>query len=445
MFFPTLGAIATTDVALVDIHETIRDALTMMHQHNHRSIVVKNGSVYYIITTKDMIGLKTDGISFDTPLSQIKLRVLPLIDKASNIISALSLASQTDEHICVCNGDGTLYGLVTNSDIVSSVDPQVIMESLQIGTIFDKKYGFKSCTVDMRMDDILPYMKDAPNDCIIVLENDLPIGILTSKDLLRLISESESNLGSVSDVMSSPIETMNMKDSISDALEFIKARHYKRIVAVDDKGHVAGIVTQQDLIARTYLKWSQLVNEHFQEFEELTKILQQRNRDLTTWATQDALTGLHNRHMFSELFDKELATMKRYKTRVSVIMMDLDYFKRVNDTYGHNIGDYVLKTVAMMVKNSVREADLLARWGGEEFVLLFPNSGCDEAYIAAEKIRKVLEVFSFDEVGQITCSLGITEVQSADTLENAIERADAALYRAKESGRNQTITCEAQL
>jgi len=445
MFFPTLGLIATTDIISVDIHETVEVALDTMRRHNHRSIVVQNGTLFYIITTKDMITLKMDEVPFSTPLSQIPLRILPLIDKESSVISALNLTNEMDEHICVCNEDGTLYGLVTSSDIVSSVDPQIIMESLQIGTIFDKKYGFKSCPPDEQMTEILLHLKDAPNDCVIVLEENLPIGILTSKDLLGLISEVACGSRKISEVMSSPIETMNIKDSISDALEFIKSRHYKRIVVVDDTGCVMGIVTQQDLISRTYLKWSQLVNEHFHQFEELTQNLQQRNRHLTTLATKDALTGIHNRHLFTEFFDKELASMTRYKTRLALIMMDLDYFKRVNDTYGHNIGDYVLKTAAHIVKHSVREADLLARWGGEEFILLLPNSGCKEAYRAAEKIRKALEAFRFDEVGQVTCSLGITEVADGDTLESAIERADAALYRAKGSGRNQTITCETRL
>lgn len=445
MFFPTLGLIATTGIVLVDIHETVQSALAKMRHHNHRSIVVQNGNVFYIITTKDMITLKMEGISFDTPLSQVTLRVLPMVNKESNVINALNLTNDMDEHICVCNDDGSLYGLVTNSDIVSSVDPQVIMESLQIGTIFDKKYGFKSCCADAHMDEILIYLKDAPNDCVIVLAENLPVGILTSKDLLQLISEPECGSKQVSNVMSSPIETMNIKDSISDALAFIKVRHYKRIVVVDDTGQVRGIVTQQDLIARTYLKWSQLVNEHFQQFEELTKILQQRNQHLTILATNDALTGIHNRHMFSELFEKELATMKRYKMKVSLVMMDLDYFKHVNDTYGHNIGDYVLKTFAQTVKKSIRDADLFARWGGEEFVLLLPNSGCNEAYIAAEKIRQIIEVFCFDEIGQITCSSGITELVDEDTLESAVERADAALYRAKKEGRNCTVTCEARL
>lgn len=442
MFFPTLGLIATTDVITVDIHGTIQDALNKMHQHNHRSIIVVNKTLHYIITTKDIIRLKLEGVCFSTPLSQIQLRALPLIDKESNIINALNLTNDIDEHICVCNKDGSLYGLVTNSDIVASVDPQVILESLQISTIFEKKYGYKSFSPSTAMSEVLSFMKDSLSDCVIIQEEKQAIGILTSKDIIKFIGEGINPSVVVSDVMSTPIEMLSEKVSIHEGLEYLRSRHFKRIVVTNDEGSVVGIVTQQDLIARTYLKWSQLMQDHFKQFEEITQILQQKNRHLTQLATKDSLTEIHNRHMFAELFSQELSNAKRQVTQLSLMMIDLDHFKQVNDTYGHNIGDYVLKNFVASVVATVREADLFARWGGEEFVLLLRNTGCEEAYHVGEKIRNMIESTSFDDVGQITCSIGITEVSCEDTLHNAVERADNALYAAKNMGRNRTIACE---
>lgn len=441
MFFPTLGQIATTDVCMVDIHQTIGDALNAMHADNHRSIVVVNQSVYYIITTQDMIGLKIEGIDFNTPLSQVNLKQMPRLGRESNVINALNLTDEIDEYICVCNEDETLFGLVTNSDIIASVDPQVILDTLQIGTLFDKKYGFKSFESDATMREVFEYMKDSLSDCVIIQNGGVPVGILTSKDLLRMINKDNCQAMSVSEEMSSPIETLNSKASISDALNFLKERNYKRIVVVDDTGYIIGIVTQKDLISRTYLRWSKLVHEHFHQFEELTHILQQKNQHLAQLATKDALTDVHNRHMFVELFAKELAIAKRNHTKLALLMVDLDYFKQINDTHGHNIGDYVLKHFAQMVTTSIREADLFARWGGEEFVLLLRDTSCEEAFGVAEKIRTLLETSRFDEVGQVTCSIGITEVYADDTLLSAIDRADGALYAAKDEGRNRTIAC----
>lgn len=445
MFFPTLGLIATTDVITVDMHHTVQDALDKMHQYNHRSIIVVNNTLHYIITTKDIIRLKLEEVDFSIPLSQITLRPLPLIDKESNIINALNLTHESDEHICVCNKDGSLYGLVTNSDIVASVDPQVILESLQISTIFEKKFGYKSFAPDTTMSEVLEFMKDSLSDCVIIQEGGYPAGILTSKDVIRFIGKGISPTQLVREVMSSPVEMLSEKASISEGLEYLRNGHFKRIVVTNDEGHVVGIVTQQDLISRTYLKWSQLMQDHFQQFEEITQILQQKNRHLTKLATKDTLTEIHNRHMFDELFSQELSIMKRQGGKSALIMIDLDYFKRVNDTYGHNIGDYVLKKFVSLVSSVVREADVFARWGGEEFVLLLRNTGCDEAYSVGEKIRMLVESEPFEDVGHITCSIGITEVTGDDSLIGAIERADNALYSAKDMGRNRTISCRSNV
>jgi len=441
MFFPTLELIATTDVILIDIHKTINNALQKMHEHNHRSIVIVNGSLYYIITSKDLIRLKVEGVDFATPLVQIDLRPLPLLEKGSNVVNALNQDHAMDEHICVCNEDGTLYGLVTNSDIVASVDPQVVLESLQIGTVFDKKYGYKSFEYTTKMDQVLGYMKDAPIDCVIIQHDNKPVGIITSKDIIKFINNATCLTAEVGTVMSSPIETMPSSASISEALDFLKQRHYKRIVVVEETGAILGIVTQQDIISRTYLKWSQLVNEHFLQFTELTQILEQKNQYLANLATKDALTRISNRHMFTEQFAKECATAKRYKTNLSMLIMDLDHFKEVNDTYGHNVGDYVLKRFASIVSELIREADIFARWGGEEFVLLLRHTSCMEAYTVAEKIRQAVDAYHFDDAGKISCSIGVTNIQEDDVLETAIERADQALYVAKHQGRNRTIAC----
>ncbi len=441
MFFPTLELIATTDVISTDINGTVHDALKKMHDHNHRSIVVVNGPLHHIITSKDLIRLKVEGVDFSTSLSQIELRTLPLLDKASNVVNALNITDEDGEYICVCNEDGSLFGLVTNSDIVASVDPQVILESLQIGSVFDKKFGFKSFDQSVTMDIILNYMKDSLADCVIMLHENSPVGIITSKDILKFIDNEKCHTMIAAEVMSSPLKTMKMTASISDALNFFKIHHYKRIVVVDEMDAIIGIVTQQDLISRTYLKWSQLVNQHFHQFEELTQILQKKNQHLTSLATKDPLTSIDNRHMFAELFAKESASAKRYGTNVSLLMMDLDYFKKVNDTYGHNIGDYVLKTFTSTITALIRDADVFARWGGEEFVLLLRHTDCHEAYRAAEKIRLAIEAHDFGQAGHITCSIGLTDVQHDDLLSEAIERADRALYAAKHQGRNRTMVC----
>jgi diguanylate cyclase (GGDEF)-like protein len=165
--------------------------------------------------------------------------------------------------------------------------------------------------------------------------------------------------------------------------------------------------------------------------------LQELARDLGFQATTDPLTGLHNRLKFDQALADEMVRSDRYKTPLSLVLYDVDNFKRVNDTYGHQIGDKVLVQLSRFVPNLIRSTDLLARWGGEEFAILVPGSDGQMAFQAAKKLRDAIRHVVFDEVGSVTCSFGVTQFAVEDTAAEFISRADNALYRAKINGRNQ--------
>jgi len=129
----------------------------------------------------------------------------------------------------------------------------------------------------------------------------------------------------------------------------------------------------------------------------------------------------------------------RYGHPVSLLFIDLDHFKRVNDTYGHAVGDDVLKAFCDIAQKCMRSTDLLGRWGGEEFVILMPNSGVMIASLLGERIRKATMAFEFPVVGRVTASLGIAECREEESWESWLARSDAALYAAKSGGRNRVI------
>ncbi len=160
---------------------------------------------------------------------------------------------------------------------------------------------------------------------------------------------------------------------------------------------------------------------------------------LAQTATLDALTGALNRHGFSELAPAELAQARRHERALSLIMMDLDHFKQVNDTYGHATGDVVLQTVATVVKRNLREADVFARWGGEEFVILAPDTSAPDAERLAERLRLLLRRDHGAGVPHFTVSFGVTELTSEDDLDSLFARADGALYEAKQTGRDRVV------
>lgn len=175
-------------------------------------------------------------------------------------------------------------------------------------------------------------------------------------------------------------------------------------------------------------------------FYELNLYSDEREKmmgELRRLATTDNLTGIHNRMKLELLLTAEVLRSRRYNRPLSVILIDVDMFKSVNDTFGHLVGDTVLKDIARLLKENIRESDYVGRWGGEEFLVINPETATTGAFLLAEKLRKTIEAHSFQSVGVKTISLGIATLQEEEWEEDMLKRADGALYRAKNSGRNR--------
>ncbi|MBN2812170.1 MAG: diguanylate cyclase [Spirochaetales bacterium] len=156
-------------------------------------------------------------------------------------------------------------------------------------------------------------------------------------------------------------------------------------------------------------------------------------------ALHDPLTNLLNRRAIEPMMQFEMNRKKRANAPVSLLIIDIDHFKRVNDTYGHDVGDIVLKRLAETLTEYRRSTDLVARWGGEEFAVLLSDTEESQAIVLAEKIRKACENLKFEECDGITVSIGVAELIAEETFDSWFKRADAALYTAKKTGRNKTI------
>lgn len=153
----------------------------------------------------------------------------------------------------------------------------------------------------------------------------------------------------------------------------------------------------------------------------------------------DQLTGIFNRRNIMEELNKEINRFRRYKEPLSIMLLDIDYFKSVNDTFGHQVGDIVLQEFTKVINQTIRSTDIFGRWGGEEFILILPDSDINSAVDLGERIRKNISEFSFTQVGNKTISIGVTEFNSSDEINTLIERCDKALYEAKSDGRNRVI------
>jgi len=169
------------------------------------------------------------------------------------------------------------------------------------------------------------------------------------------------------------------------------------------------------------------------------KIKNERTRfkELANVAYTDSLTKVYNRLKFDELAEVELLSAEKFDLSLSIAILDIDHFKSFNDNYGHLIGDEVLIMLAQYINTSLRSTDIFARWGGEEFVILFKGTEIEDARVVTEKLRDGVSKLQHDIAGNITASFGLTQYKYGDTLENMFKRCDEALYRAKANGRNR--------
>ncbi|WP_371322896.1 biofilm regulation diguanylate cyclase SiaD [Dechloromonas sp. ZY10] len=176
-------------------------------------------------------------------------------------------------------------------------------------------------------------------------------------------------------------------------------------------------------------------------------MLRDLNDRLTNISTHDELTGLPNRRFMQEKLQYEISRMERQGTRFSIALADIDHFKRINDSAGHGCGDTVLRALAECLRNNLREYDSCARWGGEEFLLLFPDCELTQAAKLAERIRVAVQAFEAEGVPQNirpTISFGVSEYAPGKGLDQALREADLALYQAKADGRNRVVSYQEQ-
>ena len=228
-----------------------------------------------------------------------------------------------------------------------------------------------------------------------------------------------------------PIIMLTAKSSTNDKITSLTA-------GADD--HLSKPFNESELGARIYacLRTKALQDELRDKNRQLEEVLSK----VEVLAITDPLTHLYNRRHFENLIENEFASTARYKSPATCLMIDVDYFKRVNDEYGHRTGDIVLKEISNIIKSCLRKVDTVARWGGEEFVVLLPRTKKEDSYAAAERILNTISEYAFTGVKRrVTVSIGIASIPnpSIDTAEKLVDASDVAMYEAKSSGRNRIV------
>lgn len=296
-------------------------------------------------------------------------------------------------------------------------------------------------------------MVEQSYSCIIISQDELPVGILTERDLVRVLNQKADEMDlslPVSDFMSAPIVSLNENQSLFDAMVISRAQQIRHLPVFNDNEFLTGLVTQSDI-----------ANAHFRIIEMQTQIieesvaaktdqLQQLNKKLQALSMEDHLMNIGNRRAMEVDLGHTHKAAIRYDQPYSVLLMDIDFFKFYNDHYGHQAGDDALKSVADILKNNIRGSDRLYRYGGEEILLLLPNTVASQAGVVAEKlVASVAEADIPHEKSSYNCltiSCGVACVmgrgQIMSSWEELVEQADSNLYKAKSDGRNRSFVMQ---
>lgn len=283
-----------------------------------------------------------------------------------------------------------------------------------------------------------------------LLHNEQP-GLLDlagqKKDEIRQVGEFVNALTEALSALTNAAHHLSIGDmDVSFAAKLPASHHLKNLQAT--LRHLTwqtGQIAKGDFSQRVEFlgEFSQSFNWMVEQLDAYRQKILGQNRELERLATTDPLTGVYNRRYFMDFAAKEFLRSQRYSHMFSAIQMDIDHFKRINDSHGHAVGDEVLRAFAANCLEVLRESDVLGRVGGEEFSIILPETEMAGALIAAERFRQAiadLKVYADDEVVRVTVSIGITILRQDDTgIEAVLKRADEALYLAKNGGRNKVV------
>jgi len=280
----------------------------------------------------------------------------------------------------------------------------------------------------------IPEMTETTHSCLIVVSDNCPVGIITERDVTKLFSQvvdvpafSESP---VSEVMTLKPVCISEDSIFRDALMLSRSRKLRHLPVVNDQNELVGVVTQTNLVD-AYVK---LIDKHTE--------LENNLEELKLLSLEDPLLGIGNRRAMEVDLSHTQAEAKRHNKTYGVALLDIDFFKKYNDRYGHQAGDEVLRMVAKTIKQLLRDSDRVFRYGGEELLILMPETCAENAKICSERVRVGIEGLRVPNQDSplevLTASIGLTAACEANW-EDLLEIADQALYQAKNQGRNKVI------
>ncbi len=449
--------------------KTLLFGLNMLIGNNFRRIIVVDhqGNFVGVVTQEDLIRhLEGELYQRDARIMDIISTKQPLLtvstgDSLSAVVDVM--ANHKVGSVFVTEKE-KVVGVITERDMIRIAGNKTALSD-RAGEVMS--HPVVSSSIDSSVAEVLRVMKENNIRRVLINYNDgTPFRVISNRDILRNLENSyleflNRKIRHARDILDflpeiivevidvsgeQVIQWCNRKTQQVFGRDMVNLP-ITGLIPEETWGRVYRAIVDQGKIEKAKIEIGDRTFELSASYMKMQRegIIQTILIDITSevyLSTRDFLTGVYNRRKCDEILTIEIERAKRYAHLLSIAILDIDHFKAVNDTLGHQAGDKVLQELTGLVVQNIREVDYLARYGGEEFVILSPHTDLAGMHRLAEKLRRIVEANAFQEQNRITISLGIAQFAPGETKAMFIERADAALYRAKAKGRNRVERSE---
>lgn len=449
----SIETIMTDEVVTAEYEENLLKLTRRMNGHNIGCLVVcRNNKPMGIITERDITRLMAGEKHCGELLAKDVVKwPLITISKTSSVYDATRIMTERDiRRLVVVDEKENLLGLVTESDIVKHLESDYL-ESLRSIVEKDRIYintikeGILECSPSI--DGIFTWINQAGAKILGYKSSHEIIGkslkdiFVNAEDLDQLFDLLEA--GDMAKDFSAVLKKSNNKHFFAEGTFYFVRDEHGKVVCIE--GIIRDVTERkimEEKIKRHSLDLEKKVKEKTEEIRKQNKELREINAKLHELTVMDGLTGIRNFRYFSQVLEMEFKRAKRYDMPLACIILDIDDFKFINDRFGHTSGDFALIKTAYLLKNTIRDTDIVARYGGDEFTIVLPNTDLKDACVVGQKILERFRGYKLKKdsliLGKISLSLGISALpdEKIETHRQMLEYADKAMYRAKEHGKN---------
>jgi diguanylate cyclase (GGDEF)-like protein len=437
-----LSAISHTSIIPLRVTHTIKDAFDTMKNYSISSVVIvdDSGKPIAIFTEQDAVKIIATKQRDNIALSQIMSSDVFYVKEDIYIHDAYILMEQKGfRHIIVVDKDEKYMGVVSEGDFLRHMGFENIGKTKSIEEAMSN--SILTISLETTLTDVAMRMSKQKCDYAIIMEGIQPIGVISERDLTHCCTTGNLSLeNAISIIKHQTMCLVNISTSLHKASGMMKEHGVHQLIVVNDKNTLIGLITRHDILKAIHGSYFEYLLQTIQNKSLKEQTLIKHKKALEQLANYDQLTNLPNRLFFQTYLQKSIKNALLKKTILAVLILDLDRFKDINDSYGHSIGDEILKIISSRISRHINENDLVARLGGDEFAIILEDiASVDDVVkitnILLQTIAQTCRLSNNIEI-HIESSIGIVIAPNdAKNVEEILQYADSALYQAKNNGR----------